>query len=124
MSGLSRRGIDGGKSTRRLAIGKQLVKGGEVRRGDAARSGDHIAEKSRHCRREEVVGTGEFATKGRGRICSVCAAANLLASHPGGAAEQLLSSRQNQKHCLPGMQLSRDRAALGLGPKKLAIARI
>ena len=41
----------GGKSTRRLAIGKRSVKGGEVRRGDAARSGDHIAEKSRHCRR-------------------------------------------------------------------------
>jgi hypothetical protein len=72
----------------------------------------------------EVVGTGEFATKGRGRICSVCAAENLLASHPGGAAEQLLSSRQNQKHRLPGMQLSRDPAALGLGPKKLVIARI
>ena len=79
----------------------------------------------------EVVGTGEFATKGRGRICSVCAAENLLASHPGGAAEQLLSmaerllsSRQNQKHCLPGMQLSRDPAALGLGPKEPVIARI
>ena len=50
-------------------MGKQLVKGGEVRRGDAATSGDFIAEKSRHCQRKEV---------GRGRgICSLQTSENL-----------------------------------------------